>query len=179
MTGSKLGKDYIKTVYCHLDYLTYMQSTSCEMSGWIKHKLESGLLEKYKKSQVCRWYHPYGRKPRTKEPLDESERGELQNWLKTQNNKPGLVWDHLFQSCRPSDASATRSRPLATGPSSQSHQQKTTDSGTTEGMSPCSGSFFSSSITISEGYHAENRYTEMSRIPLVVLERLSQIVVES
>ncbi|OWK11941.1 UIMC1, partial [Cervus elaphus hippelaphus] len=72
------------------------------------------------------------------------------------NNKPGLVWDHLFQSCRPSDASATRSRPLATGPSSQSHQQKTTDSGTTEGMSPCSGSFFSSSITISEGYHAES-----------------------
>lgn len=93
------------------------------------------------------------------------------------NNKPGLVWDHLFQSCQPSDASATRSRPLAAGPSSQSHQEKTTDSGTTEGMSPCSGSF-SSSITISQGYHAESRYTEMSRIPLVVLKRLNQKVVE-
>ena len=43
-SGSKLGKKYVKTVYCHLTYLTYMQSTSCEMLGWIKHKLESRLL---------------------------------------------------------------------------------------------------------------------------------------
>ena len=42
-TGSKLGKEYIKAVYCHPDYLTYMQSTSCEMLGWKKHKLESRL----------------------------------------------------------------------------------------------------------------------------------------
>ena len=42
-TGSKLGKEYIKAVYCHLAYLTYMQSTSCEMPGWMKHKLESRL----------------------------------------------------------------------------------------------------------------------------------------
>ena len=41
--GSKLGKGYIKAVYCHPVYLTYMQSTSCEMPGWMKHKLESGL----------------------------------------------------------------------------------------------------------------------------------------
>ena len=41
-TGSKLGKEYIKAVYCHPAYLTYMQSTSCEMLGWMKHKLESG-----------------------------------------------------------------------------------------------------------------------------------------
>ena len=34
-TGSKLGKEYIKAVYCHLAYLTYMQSTSCEMPGWM------------------------------------------------------------------------------------------------------------------------------------------------
>ena len=40
-TGSKLGKEYVKVLYCHLAYLTYMQSTSCEMSGWINHKLES------------------------------------------------------------------------------------------------------------------------------------------
>ena len=40
-TGSKLGKKYIKAVYCHPAYLTYIQSTSCEMSGWMKHKLES------------------------------------------------------------------------------------------------------------------------------------------
>ena len=43
-TGSKLGKEYIKTVYCYLAYLTYMQCTSCEMSGWMNHKLESRLL---------------------------------------------------------------------------------------------------------------------------------------
>ena len=41
--GSRLGKEYIKGVYCHLVYLTYMQSTSCEMSDWIRHKLESRL----------------------------------------------------------------------------------------------------------------------------------------
>ena len=43
-TGSKLGKEYIKAVYCHTAYLTYMQSTSCEMPGWMKQKLESRLL---------------------------------------------------------------------------------------------------------------------------------------
>ena len=43
-TGSKLGKEYTKAVYCHLAYLTYMQSTSCEMVDWMKHKLESRLL---------------------------------------------------------------------------------------------------------------------------------------
>ena len=43
-TGSKLGKEYIKTVYCHPTYLTSMQSTSCEMPGWMKHKLESRFL---------------------------------------------------------------------------------------------------------------------------------------
>ena len=42
-TGSKLGKEYIKAVYCHPVYLTYMQSTSCEMPGWMKLKLESRL----------------------------------------------------------------------------------------------------------------------------------------
>ena len=42
-TGSKLGKEYVKVVYFYPAYLTYMQSTSCEMSGWMKHKLESRL----------------------------------------------------------------------------------------------------------------------------------------
>ena len=46
-TGSKLGKEYIKTVYSHPAYLSYMQNTSCEMPGWMIHKLESRLLEKY------------------------------------------------------------------------------------------------------------------------------------
>ena len=43
-TSSRSGKEYIKAVYCHLSYLTYMQNTLCEMQGWMKHKLESGLL---------------------------------------------------------------------------------------------------------------------------------------
>ena len=42
-TGSKLGKEYVKAAYCHPAYLTYMQSTSHEMLGWMKHKLESRL----------------------------------------------------------------------------------------------------------------------------------------
>ena len=42
--GSKLGKEYVKAVYCHPVYLTYIQSTSYEMSGQMKHKLESRLL---------------------------------------------------------------------------------------------------------------------------------------
>ena len=40
-TGSKLGKEYVNAVYFHPAYFTYMQSTSCEMLGWMKHKLES------------------------------------------------------------------------------------------------------------------------------------------
>ena len=47
LTGSKLGKEYDKAVYCHPAYLTHMQSTSSEMPGWMKHKLESRLLGKY------------------------------------------------------------------------------------------------------------------------------------
>ena len=46
-TGSKLGKEYVKAVYCHLVCLPYMQSTSGEMQDWIKHKLESDCQEKY------------------------------------------------------------------------------------------------------------------------------------
>ena len=42
-TGSKLGKEYIKAVHSHPAYLTYMQSISCEMPDWMKHKLESRL----------------------------------------------------------------------------------------------------------------------------------------
>ena len=42
-SGSKLGKEYIKAVYCHPAYLTYMQSTSCEMLRWMKHKMDSRL----------------------------------------------------------------------------------------------------------------------------------------
>ena len=42
-TGSKLGKEYVKAMYCHPAYLTYIQSTSCKMLGWKKHKVETRL----------------------------------------------------------------------------------------------------------------------------------------
>ena len=43
----QIGKEWVKAVYCHLAYLTYMQSTSCEMPGWMKHKLNQDCQEKY------------------------------------------------------------------------------------------------------------------------------------
>ena len=43
-TGSKLGEEYVKVVYCHPANLTHTQSTSCEMPGWVNHKLESRFL---------------------------------------------------------------------------------------------------------------------------------------
>ena len=42
-TASKSGKEYVKAVYCHPAYLTYMQSTSCEMPGWMKHEAHAGI----------------------------------------------------------------------------------------------------------------------------------------
>ena len=86
-TGSKLGKEYVKAVYCHPAYLTYIQSTSYKCrAGWSK-SWNQDCQEKYQYPQICRWYHPYGRKGRTKEPLDESERGEWKSWLKTQHSE--------------------------------------------------------------------------------------------
>ena len=45
-TGSKLGKEYIKAVYCHPAYFTPLQSISCEMPGWMNHKLELRIARK-------------------------------------------------------------------------------------------------------------------------------------
>ena len=87
-TGSKLGKEYDKAVYCHPVYLTYMLSTSCEMPRWMNHKWESRLQEIYQQPQTCRWYHSNSRYWRgTKEPLDEGEREEWKSWLKIQHSK--------------------------------------------------------------------------------------------
>ena len=73
--GSKLGKEYIKAIYCHPAYLTYMQSTSCKMPGWMKHKLESRLLGKISITSDMQMKPPFGRKRRrTKEFLDEGKR---------------------------------------------------------------------------------------------------------
>ena len=53
-TGSKLGKEYVKAVCCNPVYLTYMQSTSCEMLVWRKHRLESRSLGEISITQTCR-----------------------------------------------------------------------------------------------------------------------------
>ena len=86
-TGSKLGKEYIKAVYSHPAYLTYMQNTSCEMLGWMKHKLESRFPGEISITSDKQMTPPYGRKRRTKEALDESQRGACKSWLKTQHSK--------------------------------------------------------------------------------------------
>ena len=75
-TGSKLKKDYFQAVYSHPVYLTYMESTSREMPGWMKHKLESRLLGEISITSDFQRIPPFGRKRRPKEPLDESERRE-------------------------------------------------------------------------------------------------------
>ena len=84
-TGSQFGREYVKAVYYHPAYLTYMQNTSWEMLGWMKHKLESRLLGVSSDRQMT---SPYGRKwRRTKEPLDKSERGAWKSWLKTEHSE--------------------------------------------------------------------------------------------
>ena len=76
-TGSKLGKEYTKAVYCHPAYLTYMQNTSCEMSGWMKHKLKSRLLGETSVTSDRQMTPFFWKKARgIKEPLDEGGRGE-------------------------------------------------------------------------------------------------------
>ena len=54
-----IGKKYDKAVYCHPAYLTSMESISCEMPVWMKHKPESNFQEKYQQPQTCR-YHSTG-----------------------------------------------------------------------------------------------------------------------
>ena len=101
--GSKLQKEYGKVLYCHPAYLTSMQSTSCEMMGWMKQSWNQDCREKYLPPHKCRWHHSNGRKQRgTKEPLDEGERGEWKCWLKTQHskNEDHGIWFHHFMANR-------------------------------------------------------------------------------
>ena len=73
-TGFKLGKEHIKAIFCHPAYLTYMQSTSCEMLGWMKHKLESRLPGGISITSDTQMTPPLGRKQsKAKELLDECE----------------------------------------------------------------------------------------------------------
>ena len=76
-TGFKLGKEYVKVVYCHPVYLTYIQGTSCKMLGWMKHKLESKLPGEISVTSDMLMTPPIWQKAReTEQPLDEGEGGE-------------------------------------------------------------------------------------------------------
>ena len=71
-TGSKSGKEYVRSVFCHPAY--FMQSASWETLGWMKHKLESRLLGEISITSDMQMTPPLCRNQRTKEPLDESEK---------------------------------------------------------------------------------------------------------
>ena len=93
-TGSKLGKDYIKAAYCYPAYLTSMQSTSCEMLGWTKHKLESRLLGEISITSDMQMTPPSGQKVKRK-VKEESEKVSLKlNIQKTKimASSPIISW---------------------------------------------------------------------------------------
>ena len=98
-TGSKKEKEYVKAVYCHPAYLTYMQSTSWETLGWRKHKLESRLLGEIPITSDMQMTLPLWQNVKTtKKPLDESER-DWKSWLKAQhseNEDHGILPHHFM-----------------------------------------------------------------------------------
>ena len=81
-TGSKFEKEYAKAVYCHPAYLTCMQSTSCEMPGWMKHKPQSRLLGETSITSDMQMTPPYSRK--------EEELKSLLMKVKEESEKPGF-----------------------------------------------------------------------------------------
>ena len=85
LTGSKLGKKCIKAVYCHPAYLTYMQSTSCEMPAWMKHKLGSRLPREMSITSDTQMIPPF-----TSLADSEVELKSLLMKLKEESEKAGL-----------------------------------------------------------------------------------------
>ena len=102
--GLKLGKEYSKAVYCHLAYLTYMQSSSCKMPGWIKHKLESRLLEKninnlsFADDTTLMAESKEALKSSLMKVKEESEKAGLK--LSIQKMKIMMIWSHHFMANR-------------------------------------------------------------------------------
>ena len=84
-TGSKSGKKYVKAVYYHSTYFSYMQNTSCKMLGWRKHKLESRLPKEASITSGTQIIPPLWQKLRRNWRVScESKRREWKVWLKTQ-----------------------------------------------------------------------------------------------
>ena len=96
-TDSKSRKEYVKAIYCHPAYLTYMQNTSWETLGWMKQELETRLPGEISITSVMQMKPPLWQKVKklTNQALDESERGEWKGWLKIQHSKNE---DHGFRS---------------------------------------------------------------------------------
>ena len=96
-TGSKSGKEYVKVVYYHLAYLTYIQSASCEMPGWIKHKLDSRLPGEISITSDMQMTPPLRQKVKRNFLMKVKEESE-KSWLKTQHseNKDHGIWSHHF-----------------------------------------------------------------------------------
>ena len=92
-TSSKLRKEYAEAVHCDTAYLTYMQSTSWEILGWMNHKLESRLPGEISTTSDIQMILPNGRKWRgTTQPLDKGKRGEWKSWFKTYYSKNEGQW---------------------------------------------------------------------------------------
>ena len=96
----KIGKGVWQHCICHSAYLTYMQGTSCQMSGW----MNLACQEKYQQPQICRLYHCNGIQWRgTEEPLDEGERREWKSWPEIQhfkNEDHGIQCHHFMANRR-------------------------------------------------------------------------------
>ena len=90
-TGSKSGKEYVKAVYCHPAYLTYMQSTLCEMPGWMKHKLESRFPGEISITSDMQMAPPLWQK------LNRNWRA---SWWKWKNKVKKLAWNTTFKKLR-------------------------------------------------------------------------------
>ena len=86
-TGSKLGKEYLKAVYCHPAYLTYMQRTSWETLGWMKHKLESRLPGEVSVTSDMQMTPSLWQKEELKGLLMKVEEESKKSWLKAQHSE--------------------------------------------------------------------------------------------
>ena len=94
-------EEYIKAIHCHPAYLTYMQSTSCELPGWKKHKLELGLQGEISVTSDIQMTPPLWQK--TKRNLRVSWwkwKRRVKSWLKTQHsrNEDYGIWSHHFMT---------------------------------------------------------------------------------
>ena len=87
-TGSKLGKESIKAIYCHPAYLTSMQTTSCEMLGWMKHKIARRNINNLRQADDTT--HMAENKEELK-PLDESEKESEKDGLKLNIQKAKIM----------------------------------------------------------------------------------------